>query len=264
MYTVAAIAKGASEFDSTRSVVCRGLSQQSARLLMAISSLHRKAPGEVLFAQGDDADSIYEVVRGTVRLYKLLLDGRRLVTAFLSAGHLLGLAPEGVWLYTAEAITDVMVRRYKRTAFERLVDEVPGLAKELLAVTSDELRAAQERMLLLGRKSATEKVASFLVLMAGQQGSDDAQKFAIPMTRSDIADYLGLTIGTVSRTLTKLIQQGVIALPTANRIEIRDRDDLEELAAGETDDDLRRLNPERPLMPRLAAEHRWTSRNEDD
>jgi CRP/FNR family transcriptional regulator len=207
---------------------------------MAISSVHRKAPDEVLFAEGDEADSIYEVVRGTVRLYKLLPDGRRLITAFLSAGHLLGLALDGgcVYVCTAEAITDVTLCRYKRMAFERLVDEVPGLAKRLLAVTSDALRVAHERMLLLGRKSATEKVASFLVLMARQQGSDGAEEVAIPMTRSDIADYLGLTIGTVSRTLTKLIRQGVIAIPTANRIEIRERDDLEELAAGGTDDDL--------------------------
>jgi CRP/FNR family transcriptional regulator, anaerobic regulatory protein len=238
MYTVAAVAKDAAGFDLACSVVCRGLSQQAARPLMAISSLHRKAPGEVLFAEGDEADSIYEVVRGTVRLYKLLLDGRRLIIAFLSAGHLLGLALDGIWVYTAEAITDVTVCRYRRTSFERLVDEVPGLATRLLAVTSDELRAAQERMLLLGRKSAMEKVASFLVLMAGQHGSDDAQEVAIPMTRSDIADYLGLTIGTVSRTLTKLIRRRVIALSTANRIEIRDRDDLEQLAAGDADDDL--------------------------
>jgi CRP/FNR family transcriptional regulator len=238
MYTVAAPAKDPARVDLTGSVVCRGLSQQAARPLMAISSLHRKAPGEVLFAEGDEADSIYEVVRGTVRLYKLLPDGRRLVTAFLSAGHLLDLALDGVCAYTAEAITDVTLRRYKRSAFERLVDEVPGLAKRLLAVTSDELCDAQDRMLLLGRKSAMEKMASFLVLMAGPQSGDDAEEVAIPMTRSDIADYLGLTIGTVSRTLTKLIRQGVIALPTANRIEIRDRDDLEELAAGGTDDDL--------------------------
>src|SRR5580658_1975029 len=243
MYTVAAVAKDVSGFDLTRSVVYRGLSQQAARPLMAISSLHRKAPGEVLFAEGDEADSIYEVVRGTVRLYKLLLDGRRLIIAFLSAGHLLGLALDGIWVYTAEAITDVTVCRYRRTSFERLVDEVPGLATRLLAVTSDELRAAQERMLLLGRKSAMEKVASFLVLMAGQHGSDDAQEVAIPMTRSDIADYLGLTIGTVSRTLTKLIRRGVIAIQIADRIEIRDRDDLEELASGKTDDDLRLLTP---------------------
>jgi CRP/FNR family transcriptional regulator len=238
MYTVAAVAKDASRFDLTRSVVCRGLSPQAARPLMAISSLHRKAPGEILFAEGDEVDGIYEVVRGTVRLYKLLPDGRRLITAFLFPGHLLGLALDGVCVHTAEAVTDVTLCRYKLTAFERLLDEVPGLAKRLLAVTSDELRVTQEQMLLLGRKSATEKVASFLVLMAGQQGSDDAEEVAIPMTRSDIADYLGLTISTVSRTLTKLIRQRVIALPTASRIEIRDRDDLEQLAAGETDDDL--------------------------
>jgi CRP/FNR family transcriptional regulator, anaerobic regulatory protein len=238
MYTIAPVAKDSSRFDLTRSVVCRGLSQQAARPLMAISSLHRKAPGEILFAEGDEADSIYEVLRGTVRLYKLLPDGRRLITAFVSAGRLLGLALDDVCVYTAEAITDVTLYRYKRTAFERLVDEVPGLAMRLLAVASDELRTAQERMLLLGRKSATEKVASFLVLMAGQQGSDGVEEVAIPMTRSDIADYLGLTIGTVSRTLTKLIRQGVIAIPTANRIEIRDREDLEHLAAGETDRDL--------------------------
>jgi CRP/FNR family transcriptional regulator len=235
MYTAAAAAKDALRFDLTRSVVCCGLPNQAARPLMSISSLHRKAPGEVLFAEGDEADSIYEVVRGTVRLYKLLPDGRRLITGFLSAGHLLGLAPDGICVYTAEAITEVTLCRYKRAAFERLVDEVPGLAKRLLAVTSDELRAAQDRMLLLGRKSATEKVASFLLLMADQGDGQDAGEVAIPMTRSDIADYLGLTIETVSRTLSKLKQQGMIALPTATRIEIRDRDDLEAVAVGETD-----------------------------
>jgi CRP/FNR family transcriptional regulator len=230
-----AVANDTAKFDVTRSTMCRGLAQPAVRSLMAISSLHRKASGEVLFAEGDEADAIYEVVRGTVRLCKLLPDGRRLITGFLSAGHLLGLAMEGECAYTAEAVTDVALCRYKRAAFARLIDEVPGLAKHLLAVASDELRAAQERMLLLGRKSATEKVASFLVLMAGEQGGEDAEEMAVPMTRSDIADYLGLTREAVCRTLTKLKQDGVIALPTVARIEIRDRDHLEDLAAGETE-----------------------------
>jgi CRP/FNR family transcriptional regulator len=233
-----AVAKDTAKFDVTRSMVCRGLAQQAVRPLMAISSLHRKAPGEVLFAEGDKADAIYEVLRGTVRLCKLLPDGRRLIIEFLSAGHLLGLAMDGDYVYTAEVITDVTVCRYKRAAFERLIDEVPGLARRLLAVASDELRAAQERMLLLGRKSATEKVASFLMLMASQQGGEDAEEVAVPMTRSDIADYLGLTIEAVSRTLTKLKQHGVIALPTVTRIAILDRDHLEDLAVGETGDDV--------------------------
>jgi CRP/FNR family transcriptional regulator, anaerobic regulatory protein len=234
---VQAVANTARKLDWAESAVGRGLGRQVTGHLTAISSLQRKAPGETVFAEGDEADSVYEVVRGMLRLYKLLPDGRRLITGFLSAGHLLGLAPEGVCVYTAEAITEVTLCRYKRSAFERLIDEVPGFAKRLLAVTSHELRAAQNQMLLLGRKSAPERVASFLLLMAEQEGSDDADEIQVPMTRGDIADYLGLTIETVSRTLTKLRQDGLIALPTSARIEIRDRDQLEELAAGEGESD---------------------------
>ncbi len=208
---------------------------QAATPLMVISSLHKKAAGETVFAEGDDADSVYEVVSGMVRLYKLLPDGRRLITGFLSAGHLMGLAPEGVCVYTAEALTEVTLCRYKRTAFERLIDEVPGFAKRLLAATSHELRAAQDQMLLLGRKAASEKLASFLIMLAEQQ--EDEDEIDVPMTRSDIADYLGLTIETVSRTLTKLRQDGLIALPNPTRIEILDREQLEDLAAGGTDTD---------------------------
>jgi CRP/FNR family transcriptional regulator, anaerobic regulatory protein len=214
--------------------VTRGLSRQATGHLMAISSLQRIAPGATLFAEGDDADSVYEVVHGMLRLYKLLSDGRRLITGFLSAGHLLGLASEGVCVFTAEAITEVTLCRYKRPAFERLIDEVPGFARRLLTITSDELRAAQDRMLLLGRKSASEKVASFILLMADRQGRSGVEVVDVPMTRNDIADYLGLTIETVSRTLSKLRQDGLIALTPA-RIEICDRDELEELAAGESD-----------------------------
>jgi CRP/FNR family transcriptional regulator len=213
--------------------VFRSFGGQATGHLMAISSLQKKAPGETLFAEGDEADSVYEVVQGTLRLYKLLPDGRRLITGFLSAGHLLGLAPEGVCVYTAEAITNVTLCRYKRAAFERLIDEVPGFARRLLVVTSHELRAAQDRMLLLGRKTATEKVASFLLLMAERHGNEGAGEIDVPMTRSDIADYLGLTIETVSRTLTKLKQDGLIALASSARIELLDRHRLDELAAGE-------------------------------
>lgn len=228
----------ASRIDPAALSLAVGLSPQNASRLMAVSSLHRKARGETLFAEGDEADSVYEVVRGMLRLCKLLPDGRRQITGFLSAGQFLGLAPEGVCVYTAEAITEVTLCRYKRSAFDRLIDEVPGFAKRVLAVASHELSAAQNQMLLLGRKAAVEKVASFLLLMADQAGEHDDGTIGLPMTRSDIADYLGLTIETVSRTLTKLKHDGLIALPTPDRIRIRDRDELEELAAGETDEDL--------------------------
>jgi CRP/FNR family transcriptional regulator len=203
----------------------------TANPLAAIGSLHKKTPGEAVFVEGDDAEGIYEVVRGTVRLYKLLPDGRRQIIGFMSAGHLLGLAPEGHYVYGAEAITPVMLRRYKRTAFDRLIDEVPGLARRLLAAASHELSAAQNQMLLLGRKTAAEKVASFILLTAKQQG-DGVDEIDVPMTRNDIADHLGLTIETVSRTLSKLKAEGLIALPTPTRLEIRDRDRLADMAAG--------------------------------
>ncbi len=211
--------------------------RQSPGHLVAISAVQRKAPGETLFSEGDEADSVYEVVRGMVRLYKLLPDGRRQIIGFMTAGRLLGLAPDGVCPYTAEAITEVSLCRYKRSAFERLIDEVPGFAKRLLAAASRELCAAQSQMLLLGRKAAIEKVASFLLLMADEQG-EDMDAVDVPMTRSDIADYLGLTIETVSRTLTRLKRDGLIALPSSSLIEICDRNGLEELAAGEGESEI--------------------------
>jgi CRP/FNR family transcriptional regulator len=211
--------------------ICRGLARQAASRIMAVSALHKGKPGETLFTEGDDAEGIYEVVSGMLRLYKLLPDGRRQITGFLSAGQVLGLAPEGTHIYSAEAITPVTLCRYARRSLDRLIDEVPGLARRLLAVTSHELRAAQDQMLLLGRKAAGEKVASFLLLMADQQGTED--RVSVPMSRSDIADYLGLTTETVSRTFTKLKQEGFIALPTPYDVQIIDRDRLEDFANGQ-------------------------------
>jgi len=219
------------KFDGSALAVCRGLDRRAAGHVMAISSLRRKAAGETLFSEGDDADCIYEVVSGTLRLYKMLADGRRQMMGFPAAGHLLGLAPAGTHVYTAEALTDVTLCCYPRASFHRLVNDVPGLARRMWAVTSDELRFAQDQLLLLGRKSASEKLASFLLMLADQQDTDH---LSLPMTRTDIADYLGLTIETVSRTVTKLKREKLIALPQVNAMDILDRDALEAMAAGES------------------------------
>ena len=214
-----------------------GLSRGASSQVSLVSSLHRKAAGEVLFAQGDTMETIYEVVRGMLCLYKILPDGRRQIIDFLSEGQLiLSSAPDGTCLSTAEAITEVTVCRYPRAAFERLMSEVPGLAHRVLRMTSHELNAAQEQMLLLGRKAATEKVASFLLLMADRQGScETGEKIDLPMGRTDIADYLGLTVETVSRTFSRLKHDGLIALKTPNCIHILNRERLDELAAGDGD-----------------------------
>ena len=210
----------------------------SANHLAAIGLFDRKTSGEMLFAEGDQATSVFEIVHGVLRIVKLLPDGRRQITGFLSAGYLAGLAPEGVHVYSAEAVTEVTLRRYRRAAFERLIDEAPGFAKKLLAVTSHELRQAQDQMLLLGRKTAAERIASFLLIIMDRQDSDGSQTVDVPMTRSDIADYLGLTVETVSRTLTKLKHDRFIALLTPSRMKILNLEGLKELAAGSYGTDL--------------------------
>ena len=212
---------------------CLGFGREAARLL-PVNPVQRRPAGDALFSEGDKADTVYEVMSGMVRLYKLLPDGRRQVTGFLTAGQLLGLAPEGACVFSAEAITEVSVVTYPRDAFERLIDEVPGFARRLLAVTSHELRAAQDQMVLLGRKTAAEKLASFLLLIGVRQSAGQ-DEIDVPMTRGDIADYLGLTVETVSRTMTRLRQDGLIALPTPARVVVLDRESLENLASGESD-----------------------------
>lgn len=234
---VQAIATAPQFTDFTAFAMCRGLGRQAASHVAAVSTRVTCVAGKTVFAEGDDADSVYEVVRGMLKLYKLLPDGRRQITGFLSAGHLLGLADDDLYLYTAEAVTEVTLCRYPRTRLDRLIDEVPGFARILLAATSDELRAAQDQMLLLGRKDAMEKIASFLLMMCDRQANgEETDELHVPMGRSDIADYLGLTTETVSRTLTKLKSQGSVALQTPGQIRLCDRDRLEELAAGEADE----------------------------
>jgi len=210
-----------------------GPQRGAAARIAPLEPLRRVNARETLFYEGDPAEHVYEVEQGTITLYKLLPDGRRQVTGFLSAGHLLGLAHGGRYIYTAEAVTDVALARYPRAQFERLVREVPGFARRVFAATSDELRAAQDQMLLLGRKSADERVASFVLMMADRQ--EDAQGAVhIPMGRGDIADYLGLTTETVSRTLSKFKRDGLIGLSHPSRVELFDRDRLEGIASGET------------------------------
>jgi len=215
-----------------------GTSKPAARLDIgrAETGAYRHAAGAILFSEGDDADSVFEVVSGTLRLYKVLIDGRRQIIGFVSGGRLLGIAPQRQYLCSAEAVTPLTVRRYKRPAFERRIDEEPGLARRILAELSNELCLAQDQMLLLGRKSATEKVASFLLSLAAGLDGDVADHIDLPMGRGDIADYLGLTVETVSRTFTKLRNDGVIALPSPNSVEILDAAQLEETAAGATEE----------------------------
>jgi CRP/FNR family nitrogen fixation transcriptional regulator len=183
-----------------------------------------------IYAQGDCADCWYKVISGTVRLCKLMADGRRHIAEFFYAGDCFGLDGAGERAATAEAVGNVIVMRFNRTATERLIDERPELARRLCNMTLRDLARAQTRLLLLGRMTAPERVASFLIELAERR--DAFRTLEVPMTRHDIADYLGLTLETVCRVLSAMKRDGAIAIPHPHRIEIRDRDALEALVAG--------------------------------
>jgi CRP/FNR family transcriptional regulator, nitrogen fixation regulation protein len=180
---------------------------------------------EEIYAEGDVSDSWFRVVSGTVRICKLLPDGRRHIAEFFFGGDCFGLDRGGERSFSAEAVGDVVLMRYPARATERLIDENPQVARRLCEMTLRDLAHAQNRMLLLGRMTAPERVASFLLEVF--QRRDAQRSLDLPMQRLDIADYLGLTIETVCRTLSAFKRAGTIGIPNAHRIELRDRQALE-------------------------------------
>ncbi len=172
--------------------------------------------GEELFAESDDAEFFYEVVSGSVRSYKLLSDGRRQIDAFHLPGDIFGLEAGSEHRFSAEAVGDVTVIAYRRSRLSALIQEDARFGDRIMNATLRSLERAQDHMLLLGRKTAQEKMATFLLDMADRL-SDDHEHFELPMQRSDIADHLGLTIETVSRTLTQFARSGLIELLPASR-----------------------------------------------
>lgn len=202
---------------------------------MACASVTVNAePGQALFHEGDTNPFIFNVVEGAVKLYRLLPDGRRQITGFLFKGDFLGLGARATAAFTAEALTPLSACRFRRNDFERLLAELPALEHRLVAMAGDELMAAQEQIVLLGRKTARERIASFLVRLATrmEQLGEPRGVVQLPMTRLDIADYLGLTIETVSRIFTQLKTTGLIRLQASNTVLLLKPDALEALASG--------------------------------
>jgi CRP/FNR family transcriptional regulator len=222
--------------DARHVSVCNAIPDADIARLAAMAVVMTAAPGTTIIEEGEPANSFFNVTSGTARLYKLLPDGRRQITGFVTMGHFLGLAVSHAYAFSAEAIDTVRYCRFSRPRLRALLDDFPAMEQRLLEVASNELVAAQEQMLLLGRKTARERLASFLALQSrqGVACGHPQQRFTLAMTRSDIADYLGLTIETVSRTLTKLRTEGLIEIPTQSEILIRAPAALERLAGGET------------------------------
>src|SRR6516162_4717220 len=201
---------------------CNGLAQ-SMQLMGAVMSFPRNSE---IFGENEPADYVYLVISGSVRTYKILSDGRRQVGGFYLPGDIFGLEFADEHTFSAEAVSDSKVLVVKHSAIRALSGRDPAIGSELFALTGRELRRVQDRMLLLV-KSAQERVASFLLEMAERAGSGNI--IELPMSRQDIADHLGLTIETVSRTLTGLASGATIEVPTSRRIVLRNRSALARL-----------------------------------
>lgn len=188
------------------------------------------AKGEELFAEGDAAEYFYKVVSGTVRTCKLLSDGRRQIEAFHLRGDLFGLESGRTHRFTAEAVDDVEVLAFRHGQLTSLVHDNRDFGDQIMAATLASLDRAHDHMVLLGRKTAQEKIASFLLDMANRLASSD--RFDLPMQRADIADHLGLTIETICRAVTALKNNKLIAVPSTHQIVLRNVEALCELADG--------------------------------
>jgi CRP/FNR family transcriptional regulator len=211
--------------------VCAAVGREQLPRLTAMASGRRVESGQTLFQEGDIADEVFSLTEGMLKLYKLMADGRRQIVGFLVPGDFLGLAFGRTYVYSAEAVVPTTVCRFRRPQFLSLLEDCPALEKEILGRTSNELAAAQEQMLLLGRKTARERVASFIAALARRRKLAPGTPLELPMSRADIADYLGLTIETVSRTLTLFRKEGLIELPDKHLVEIRRSSELD-LVAG--------------------------------
>lgn len=214
--------------------LCHALSCDDLKKLSSISAGIEVGKGVTIINELDPADFLFNVTGGSIKLYKLLPDGRRQMTGFLFPGDFLGIAMNDCYAYSAESLEDCKLCRFPRAKLEELLKQVPDLENRLLNMVSNELVLAQDQMLLLGRKTAIEKVSSFLLSLSKRTKSKTGKGnvISLPMGRSDIGDYLGLTTETVSRTLTNLKKKGIVSIPTNGQLEINDIEELTDLAEG--------------------------------
>lgn len=207
--------------------MCDALSDADMSSLARVAQKVKVPAGKAFIDEGSDASYFYDVSHGDVRVFKSLADGRRQVTGFMGAGHFLGLAIRGKYAFSAEAMNDVELCRFDRKALHKVFHKFPALERKLLDVTTHEMVVAQEQMLLLGRKTALERVASFLMAWAERleiytrdDVADTSLTMALPMNRTDLSDYLGLTIESVSRAFSRLKQDGFISFTHSHEVTV--------------------------------------------
>jgi CRP/FNR family transcriptional regulator, anaerobic regulatory protein len=190
-----------------------------------------------LFFEGDAKDHIYRVEKGTVCLYNTLADGRRQIVDFAYPGDLIGLGAPGEHMFSAQAITLTRLRCLPANLLLEVALRDPDVGMQLYRAMSDQLMAARDLLLTVGQRNATERLAALLFALSRRNAriGADPTRLVLPMTRADIADFLSLTIETVSRTFTKLRQAGIIELVQSSLVDIVDQSALERLAAGDVE-----------------------------
>lgn len=213
--------------------VCSALSCDEVQALENVTTSQPLPLGTTLARSGEPRAYVYTVTEGALRLVRTLADGRRQVNGFVLPGDYLGLSSSDQHRYDIEAIADSRVCRVPMLQMKDLRQRFPHLERKLLQRACQELDAAQDNALALARLQPTEKLADFLLRLAAREARQGhaGNRVSLPMGRGDIADHLGLTMETVSRTFTKLRQQGLIALPQLNLVDILDAGALQKLAS---------------------------------
>ncbi len=217
------------------SFLCSGFDDDELKHLAARATRFSLARGKHLILEGDPADSVYNVIDGEIVLSRIAADGRRQILGFLSKGDFIGLTLSEEYSFSAEALTDARLCRFDRRSLEELVERFPGVDRQVRRMGAAMIDHLLDLVFALGRKTAEERVASFLYHQAHKQGCclDPTKELRLAMTRADIADYLGLTLETVSRTMSRFKRDGLIEMPSANRIMIKDLEGLERRAEAE-------------------------------
>ena len=203
--------------------------------MMAIGSVARFARNETIFNEGDVAEFSYRVVSGAVRLSKVMLDGRRQIADFALPGDIFGLDWSNDYAITAEALTEVTVIRYGRSSLQRLGDQRIEVRSRLNDALRRDLWAAHNHLVMLGCQTARERVASFLMLFVKRSNAKNGEAVELPMGRQDVADYLGLTIETVCRTLSDFKAEGLIETPKRHEVVVHNIAALRAICQGDKD-----------------------------
>ena len=219
--------------DKREGALCEVLTCEELDQLDGIMSWVKFPAGQTIFTEGDNLDNYYNITEGVIRLIRIMPDGRRAVLDFLYPGDFVGLNANGEHAYSAEAVTPVRLCCFPKQKLQALFGEIPKMESRLLGIFADKLVSSQHQQADLARKSPRERLAAFLLGLSGKRGLNAGENvFRLPMSREDISDYLGLTIETISRTLSAFAKESLIKIDQRKTITLLAPEKLQDLADG--------------------------------